>query len=208
MAQGYATPNRSRGPAEIDCAEHAEMLSGDGEDEEFIIEGDRGSADDTAFDQQVEVLQEVVLDGAFQELVDAYCRDNCHHFEDTEENKLIYTDLFNKYSELIESHLEKQMTRAIPGFSMQVFIEELSKRGEEEIDSSVFDLLVSMGDFTTFKQQMLAAKDGSLSDLAVSGRATQIHVDEDEDGEERPDLDKDLASLLTVSPATPSRRHS
>eukprot|EP00931_Biecheleriopsis_adriatica_P110394 TRINITY_DN84666_c0_g1_i1.p1 TRINITY_DN84666_c0_g1~~TRINITY_DN84666_c0_g1_i1.p1 ORF type:complete len:250 (-),score=68.69 TRINITY_DN84666_c0_g1_i1:66-719(-) len=185
-------------------AEHAAMMAGEGEDEDFTITGDAGSAADAAFDRQVEVLQEVVLDDTFQELLNSFCREHCHHFEDTEENKFVYTELFQKYSELIEGHLEKQLTRALPGFSMAAFLEELSQRGEEEIDSAVFDLLVSLGDFMTFKQQMLEVKGGAQNDLAVAGMASHIHVDEDEEGEARPDLD----SLLTVSPATPSKRRS
>eukprot|EP00440_Ansanella_granifera_P042444 gb/GFBE01046014.1/.p1 GENE.gb/GFBE01046014.1/~~gb/GFBE01046014.1/.p1 ORF type:complete len:221 (+),score=72.32 gb/GFBE01046014.1/:1-663(+) len=183
-------------------AEYAAMMTGEGEDDDFTITGDKGSAADAAFDHQVEVLQEVVLDDSFQALLNSYCKEHCHHFEDTDENKLIYTELFTKYSELIEGHLETKMTAAIAGFSMQAFSEELATRGEDEIDSAVFDLLVSCGDFMTFKQQMLAAKDGEKESLAVGGHAAQIHVDEDEEGEARPDLD----SFLTVSPATPSKR--
>ncbi|CAE7311906.1 ARL2BP, partial [Symbiodinium sp. CCMP2456] len=179
-------------------AVHAEMISGDGEDEEFTITGDTSNAEDAAFDSQVGALQEAVLDDSFQDVLNAYCREHCHHFEDTEENKLIYTELFNQYAELIEGHLERQMASAIPGFSMAAFLEELSRRGEDEIDAAVLDLLISLTDFMSFKQQMLMVKAGDAG-LSLSGTASQIHVDEDEEGEARPDLD----GLLTVSPASP-----
>ncbi|CAE7250919.1 arl2bp [Symbiodinium microadriaticum] len=182
-------------------AVHAEMISGDGEDEEFTITGDTSNAEDAAFDSQVGALQEAVLDDSFQDMLNAYCREHCHHFEDTEENKLIYTELFNQYAELIEGHLERQMASAIPGFSMASFLEELSRRGEDEIDAAVLDLLISLTDFMSFKQQMLMVKAGDAG-LSLSGTASQIHVDEDEEGEARPDLD----GLLTVSPASPSQR--
>ena len=182
-------------------AEHAEMFNGNGEEDDFIITGGPSNAEDAAFDQQVEALQEAVLDDAFQEVLNAFCREHCHHFEDTEENKFIYTDLFNQYSALIEGHLEKQMTSAIPGFSMNDFLEELAKRGEDEIDCAVLDLLISLTDFLSFKQQMLLVKEGDPG-LSLSGTATQIHLDEDEEGEARPDLD----GLLTVTPASPSGR--
>lgn len=211
---GYSKPSISTGEEAPDDFEDivdspygaagAELLSGDGEDEDFTIAAD--SAADAAFDRQVEVLQEVVLDDAFQALLGGYCKEHCHHFEDTEENKLIYTELFQKYSDQIEGYLEEKLTGTISGFSMQVFLEELMRRGEEEIDGAVFDLLVSLADFDSFKQQMLEAKDGSKQTLAVSGRASQLHMDEDEDGEARPDIDQDLANFLTVSPATPSKK--
>ncbi|CAE8742537.1 unnamed protein product, partial [Polarella glacialis] len=215
-AAGYADSKRPGAPAIatevaddfediIDSpfgAEHAQMLTGDDSgEEEFIIKGDSGSTADTVFDRQVEVLQEVVMDDSFQDLLQDFCKKNCHHFEDTEENKLIYTDLFKKYSELVEGHLEKKLVKAIPGFVMDTFLEELAKRGEEEIDDAVFDLLASLGDFPSFKQQMLDTKDAErCSLLSVGGKASKIHVDEDEEGEERPDL----ADLLVVTPASPS----
>ncbi|CAK9067705.1 unnamed protein product [Durusdinium trenchii] len=177
---------------------HAEMISGTGEDDDFTITGGPDDVEDFAFDRQVEALQEAVLDDSFQEVLNAFCREHCHHFEDTEENKLIYTDLFNQYSALIEGHLEKQMTSAIPGFSMGVFLEELAQRGEDEIDCAVLDLLISLSDFLSFKQQMLMVKEGDPG-LSLSGTATMIHLDEDEEGEARPDLD----GLLTVTPASP-----
>ncbi|CAE7549145.1 ARL2BP [Symbiodinium pilosum] len=177
------------------------MISGEGEDEEFTITGDPSNAADAAFDSQVEALQDAVLDDSFQEMLNAYCREHCHHFEDSEENKLIYTELFSQYAELIEGHLERQMASAIPGFSMASFLEELSARGEDEIDAAVLDLLISLTDFMSFKQQMLTVKAGDAG-LSLAGTASQIHADEDEEGEARPDLD----GLLTVSPASPSQR--
>eukprot|EP00439_Symbiodinium_sp_Y106_P053872 s433_g7.t1 len=84
-----------------------------------------------------------------------------------------------------------------------------SKSCEDEIvpalaaksDAAVLDLLISLTDFMSFKQQMLLVKAGDAG-LSLSGTASQIHVDEDEEGEARPDLD----GLLTVSPASPSQR--
>lgn len=163
------------------------------QDDDFIITGDPSSPEDANFDRQVEALQEAVLDDSFQELLNGFCREHCHHFEDTEENKFIYTDLFNQYSALIEGHLEEQMTAAIPGFTMSGFLEELSTRGEDEIDCAVLELLISLTDFLSFKQQMLLVKEGDPG-LSLSGTAPI-----QEGATERPDLD----GLLTVTPASP-----
>ena len=40
--------------------------------------------------------------------------------QDSEENKLVYTDVFCKYTELLESIIEKRLRQAVPGFDMQV----------------------------------------------------------------------------------------
>jgi len=156
-------------------------------DAEFTIE-EGGSAEETAFDAMVGALQEVVMKEDFQTLLDNFQREHCGHFEDTEENKLIYTDLFKKYSDQIESHIESEMKSQVPGFEMEPFLEQLAARGEGEIDGDIFDLLASLGDFETFKQQMISAKTSPASGLALTGKSLHIHVDEDEEGEERPDL--------------------
>mmetsp|Transcript_2944 Transcript_2944/g.8582 ORF Transcript_2944/g.8582 Transcript_2944/m.8582 type:complete len:154 (-) Transcript_2944:90-551(-) len=113
------------------------------------------TAEDTSFDHMVSVLQDIVISEEFQGLLSGFLAEHCHHFEDKEENKLIYTTLFQTYSQTIESFLEEKLATAIDGFSMEIFMEELEKRGQEEIDVDVLELLVSLADFESFKQQML-----------------------------------------------------
>ena len=68
-----------------------------------------------------------------------------HHFEDVEENKFIYTDIFKEYvsvptplplgisdcsslslqTELIEKHLESELKLRVPGFMMEQFMKSL-----------------------------------------------------------------------------------
>ena len=67
-----------------------------------------------------------------------------HHFEDVEENKFIYTDIFKEYvsvpppshlasvivhlslqTELIEKHLESELKLRVPGFVMEQFMKSL-----------------------------------------------------------------------------------
>lgn len=69
--------------------------------------------------------------------------------------------------------------------------------------SEVFDLLLSLGDFEAFKEVMLAYKAeaaaGPGAGFEISCTALHIHADEQEDGEERPDLDFGL-SVQPLSP--------
>lgn len=87
------------------------------DDEEFIfanegmvsIEDLNGllgqNKEDNEFDTIVGTLQEILLDETFEQLQKKFCNENCMHFEATEENKLIYTDIFKKYHEIIETHI-------------------------------------------------------------------------------------------------------
>jgi len=40
--------------------------------------------------------------------------------QDTDENKLVYTDVFAKYTDLLEAIIDARLRQAVPGFDMQV----------------------------------------------------------------------------------------
>ncbi len=61
--------------------------------------------EDNEFDMIVGTLQEILLDNKFELLQKKFCSENCMHFEATEENKLIYTDIFKRYQDNIESYI-------------------------------------------------------------------------------------------------------
>merc|ERR1712216_1037269 len=138
-----------------------------------------GTAEDGAFDEIVGVLEEGAISDEFQKLLQGFCKEHCQHFEDTEENKLIYTEVFKNYADTIEGFLDQKITAAIPEFKMEKFVEELVDRGEDAIDSEMFDLLASLADFDIFKQQMLSVKKSASGDakseldLAISGYAAR-----------------------------------
>ena len=91
-----------------------------------------------------------------------------HHFEDVEENKFIYTDIFKEYTELIEKHLEAELKLRVPGFVMEQFMKSLESH-KDEIGEEIFDMLLSFSDFLTFKQMFLDYK-------AVSGQSLHCGV--------------------------------
>merc|ERR1711972_1104218 len=134
-----APSDAKAGDGPVVIAGSEEDANDDAEDEFIITEA--GSAEDGAFDETVGALEQVAISDEFQALLRSFSEEHCHHFEDTEENKLIYTQLHTKFSELIEGHLEKELKAAVSGFAMLAFLEELEKRGEDEIDGDVFDLL-------------------------------------------------------------------
>ena len=79
------------------------------------------------------------------------------HFEATEENKLIYTDIFKKYQEQIETYITQRLTESISGFNMEKFLEQVEAR-KDEIDEQIMDLLLSFVDFDSFKELMLFSR--------------------------------------------------
>ena len=62
--------------------------------------------DDYKFDRFIEQLQEIVIEDEFEVLRNGFFDKYCHLFEDTEENKLIYTDIFKEYIKKLEFYIE------------------------------------------------------------------------------------------------------
>ena len=62
--------------------------------------------DDYKFDRFIEQLQEIVIEEEFENLRNTLFEKYCGIFEDSEENKLIYTDIFKEYVEKLETYIE------------------------------------------------------------------------------------------------------
>jgi len=74
------------------------MIEGDDDGEEFAISHDGGGdVDDDYFDHVVGCLQDIILDPEFDRMQKNFSTQHCMQFEATEENKLVYTTIFNEY---------------------------------------------------------------------------------------------------------------
>ena len=135
------------------------MIEGeeDGEQDFDISNYGAGNEDDDHFDHVVGVLQEIILDPEFDTMQKRFSAENCMQFEATEENKLVYTTIFNSYQNTIEAHINAKLEEAIPDFSMERFIALLDTR-KDQIEEQIYDLLLSFSDFESFKEMMLFAR--------------------------------------------------
>ena len=156
------------------------------EDTEFEITQGRlhlgGScAEDDHFDAIVGQLQDAVMSPEFSALQTAFYTRNAHHFTEDEENKLIYTTIFQEYLGTIERYIEEHLADV----RMDEFASML-KRRPDEIDGPLFEMLLSFSDFQVFKEMMLDYKRsvGGLTGIAMP-------VEEDQ-GEESIDLSESL----------------
>jgi len=146
-------------------------------------------------------LETVMMDPGFNERVGAFMRSHCHEFDEGEENKLVYMQLFSEYTTLLEAYIESELGALVPDFDMRAFCAALSERAD--MVSLDLDTLGAFGDFEAFKEMMLACKRGELcmeqgdGPLEMVGAALPVHSEEQEDGEEMPDLN---LSILAVGP--------
>ena len=70
----------------------------------------------------------VLLDPGFVELQRGFCEAHCSEFEDSDENKLSYTGIFEQYQNTVESYIQKRVGEVIDGFSLEAFGEMLTTR--------------------------------------------------------------------------------
>ena len=70
---------------------------------------------------------------------------------------MIYTTIFNKYTETIEAYINDKLTEMVDNFSMERFIQLLETR-KDQIEEPIYDLLLSFSDFSSFKEMMLFAR--------------------------------------------------
>ena len=56
---------------------------------------------------------------------------NCMQFEATEENKLVYTTIFNQYTSTIEAYINQKLEEMVENFSMTRFSELLDTRKDQ-----------------------------------------------------------------------------
>ncbi|KAG7333248.1 hypothetical protein KOW79_003383 [Hemibagrus wyckioides] len=137
------------------------------DEEEFAVS--KSSEADTLFDTVIGNIEDIIMDDDFQNLQRSFMEKYYLEFDDTEENKLIYTSIFNDYIELLEKYLEQQLMERIPGFNMNDFNHSL-KQHKEEVSGDIFDMLLTFTDFMAFKEMFLdyrAEREGRGLDLSA-----------------------------------------
>ncbi|XP_054026260.1 ADP-ribosylation factor-like protein 2-binding protein [Dryobates pubescens] len=106
------------------------------------------------FDAVVGYLEAIIMDEDFQMLQRSFLEKHYQEFDDSEENKLIYTAIFNDYISLVEKYIEGKLLAWLPGFSMAAFTMALQQH-QEEMAGDIFDMLLTFTDFLAFKEMFL-----------------------------------------------------
>lgn len=137
------------------------------EEEDFAVS--RSSDAEALFDTVIGNIEDIIMEEDFQNLQQSFMEKYYLEFDDSEENKLIYTPIFNEYVDLLEKHLEHQLMERIPGFNMNDFIHSL-KQHKDEVSGDIFDMLLTFTDFMAFKEMFIdyrAEREGRGLDLST-----------------------------------------
>ncbi|XP_014260637.1 ADP-ribosylation factor-like protein 2-binding protein isoform X1 [Cimex lectularius] len=124
--------------------------------------------EETYFDKIVGHLEDILIDSNFQKIQKEFLDKHWTEFDEGEENKLMYTEIFDNYVATIEQCIEDRLKQEIPNFNMEFFQNELRKN-KGILEGEVFDMLYTLSDFSAFKELMLdyrAEKEGRIIDLS------------------------------------------
>eukprot|EP01111_Echinosteliopsis_oligospora_P006303 TRINITY_DN2037_c0_g1_i4.p1 TRINITY_DN2037_c0_g1~~TRINITY_DN2037_c0_g1_i4.p1 ORF type:complete len:313 (-),score=73.59 TRINITY_DN2037_c0_g1_i4:66-1004(-) len=78
---------------------------------------------------------------------------NCVFFDSEDENKFIYTEIHEKFRELVENLLETYVLKEI-NITVEQFLEACQNEPDSIYAKLLFDQVLSADDFITFKQMM------------------------------------------------------
>lgn len=81
--------------------------------------------------------------------------------ESTEENKLIYMELFQEYNQSIEKFLIQELSKQVEDFSFKSFCDEL-KCHTNTLSEDILEMVCSITDFSAFKEMVLEHKKSFL----------------------------------------------
>uniref|UniRef100_A0A1A8D510 ADP-ribosylation factor-like protein 2-binding protein n=1 Tax=Nothobranchius kadleci TaxID=1051664 RepID=A0A1A8D510_NOTKA len=133
---------------------------------EEIIAVSSSSSAEKVFDSITGCLQDIIITEEFEHLETSFLEKHYLEFDDSDENKLSYTPIFNEYVNMLEKHLEQQLVAQIPDFNFNTFI-ELFMQNKEEGPLDIYTILLTFTEFTAFKEKILeyrAKKEGRVLD--------------------------------------------
>lgn len=105
---------------------------------------------DWIFDYVLQFLESDKFDAAVMDFVD----EKCYVFDNDEENKFIYTDIYHEFLDHMETIISSNLAQL--DISTDTFYEACqTSRSNRDINRRVFEKIVAMEDFTVFKKIMV-----------------------------------------------------
>ncbi|XP_060565410.1 ADP-ribosylation factor-like protein 2-binding protein isoform X2 [Ruditapes philippinarum] len=147
--------------------------------EEEDLATSSSSISDTKFDLVIGHIEDIIMEDEFQTMQHDFLEKYYNEFDDTEENKFIYTDIHREYVSLVEHYLEEELAKRLPGFCMNEFSKQILER-KDELDGEIFEMLLTFSDFMTFKEMFLdfkAEKEGRTVDFSAGITVTNLGAD-------------------------------
>ncbi|XP_072743861.1 ADP-ribosylation factor-like protein 2-binding protein [Anoplolepis gracilipes] len=129
-----------------------------------------------SFDEVIGHIEDLLLEKDFQALQQRFLEKYWDVFEPVEDNKLIYTDIFNEYNKAVETYIEDYLKKVMPQFTIDILLHQLNEK-QAELEGEVFEVLSTITDFLAFKEMFLdyrAVKEGKVEDLSCGIAVTSL----------------------------------
>lgn len=110
------------------CDNSGDILEVEEDIEVFVdqnIEATSSNQSDLYFDAVIGHIEEIIMHDKFRDLQNQFLDKYWKEFEDLDENKFVYMDIFKEYTDTIEQYIDNHLTTHIQGFSMEDFLETL-----------------------------------------------------------------------------------
>lgn len=134
------------------------------------------SKEDYSFDKIIGHIEDLLLVEEFQNLQQRFLEKYWTVFEPEEDNKLVYTDIFNEYNKAVETYIVNYLQKIIPQFSINTLLNQLNEK-QANLEGEVFEVLSTITDFLAFKEMFLdyrAVKEGKVEDLSCDISVTSL----------------------------------
>jgi ADP-ribosylation factor 2-binding protein len=117
-------------------------------------------------EKAVQAVDEVLTEPEFMGALKDFTGMHCDIFEPSDENKLEYTPIFEKYAGLVEQYVDRRLVEK--GVDLEKFMTDLpayiDSPGAHPRTGAVLELLTSFDSFIAFKDMMLEAKKAKAAD--------------------------------------------
>lgn len=136
------------------------------------------SEEDRSFDEVIGHIEDLLLEQDFQALQHKFLEKYWDVFVPVEDNKLIYTDIFNEYNKAVETYIVDYLKKVMPQFTVDTLLHQLNEK-QTELEGEVFEVLSTITDFLAFKEMFLdyrAMKEGKVADLSSGISITSLKV--------------------------------
>lgn len=77
------------------------------------------------FDSVIGHIEDIVIEEQFQTMLHNFMEENWKEFESSDENKIIYMEIFNNYTNCIENYIVDELKKRIENFCMEQFSNQL-----------------------------------------------------------------------------------
>ena len=121
----------------------------------------------------MEIMTEFLQSPMWKNPIISFVEQNCVVFENTEENRLEYTEIHTKFKRLVESRLEAYIQDL--GISQADYVKAWS-RAQKRIHKSLLQQIMAVEDFVLFKKMMvnrnIAMNKEAMRQMQAKGRQT------------------------------------